>query len=238
MHDFCVANGIWYCYTEKYRNRKNDKSGDYWCNELTLLYHDGRIERYIPVNKELYPKENRLTIIEPTPFSELNNSITFHHTVSDVIYSIDKKTSKISSKYVVDFGEKKYKRDISQMKTKDMLNYLYENSDQAGFINNVIESEDFLHFRFEFANRINRAFYDKKTKLIKSGVPVNDIFTAAFAYIGQRDNRIVGCINDPMAIIFTDKAQDFVSPETISELERLDDQSNPILIELVFKAIK
>jgi hypothetical protein len=51
-----------------------------------------------------------------------------------VIYSIDEKTSKISSKYVVDFGEKKYKRDISQMKTRDMLNYLYENPDQAGLL--------------------------------------------------------------------------------------------------------
>ena len=238
MSDYCISNGVWYCYTEKRTNWKNDNSGDFWCNELTVLYKNGRIERFFPVNKDLYTTENRITIPEPTPFSELNKSITFHHTVSDVIYSIDKETSKISSKYVVDFGEKKYKRDISQMKTMEILDYVNDHPDQAGFISNVVETEGFLQIRFRFAKRTNRAFYDKKTKQIKSGKPVNDIFTAPFGYIGQRDNRMIGYISDPAKIEFTEKAKAFVSPETISGLERLDDQSNPILIELVFKAIK
>ena len=231
MSSFNIHNNTLFCYTAKATNWKNDGTQDYWCNELTIIRNDDEIKRYFSVNTELYPIENRITVPEPTPFSDLDDSFTFHYTLNDMIFSIDKESAKVDGKYFVDFGEKSFKQNISQMKTDEFMQYMNKHPQEAGFISNIIETDSFLHFRYRHEGKINRAIYNKESKNIIYGESINDVFTTPIILLGQRGGKFIGCIDNVSLLNLTDKAPHFLSTEEFEQLKRIDFDSNIILVE-------
>ena len=125
------------------------------------------------------------------------------------------------------------------MSTMDMLEYTATHHDKAGFTTNVIETDDYLYFRYRFGvHRFNSAVYDKKSKKIKHGKEINDICGVPVRFLGHRDNILIGCIDDLSKLEFTDKAAAFISPELLEQLKKIDVYANCLLVEIELKDIE
>lgn len=232
MYSFNIYEDKLFCYTGKSTNWKNDGTDDYWCNELTVFSIGKEPTRLFPVDKELYDLNNRITIQSSTPFSDQSNSITFYHTISNYIYSIDKTTGDVAIKYEIDFGDKSYKQDLAKMSTQKMIEYIHGHPSWAGLINNVVETDDFLHFRYSYNNTINRVIYNKNSNNCLHGKTVNDLFDIPLNIIGHRGNSLIAYVDDVSKVKLTDKSLSYISNEMQNYIRNANDHSNPIMLEL------
>ncbi len=234
VDDFYINdNGSVYCYTAKSTNWKDDTGQDYWCDELTIIDRNDEKHRYIPVDTTLYSREGRLTIDVNVPFSVLRESVTFHHTISDVIYSIDRRTDEVTAKYKVDYSGKEYKTDLATIETMEAFDYIVAHPEEAGLIRNVVESEEFLTLTYFFMGEVYQAIYNKRDNSIIEGVLENDLFGAPVRFGYQRDGVFVSAVMGLSNSAITDKAKGVLSQEMIEKLNKdMDESANPILIEI------
>lgn len=229
--DFYINdNGSVYCYTGKWKNWKDGAGQDYWRNELTIIDKENEKHRYIPVDTVLYSTDSQMTINTYTPFSVLPESVTFHHTISNYIYSIDRQTDEVSAKYAIDFGEKEFKTNLATMETMSALNYIQAHPNEAGLIRNVVESENSLSLTYCFMKKVYHAIYNKQDGSIVEGILKNDLFGAPVQFIFQHDGIFVGVMSDLDNFEITDKAKAVLPQATIDKLGRIDTFGNPVLI--------
>lgn len=233
MRDFYInENGSLYCYTEKAPNWKDGTGQDYWCNELTIIDSDNEKHRYIQVDTALYSKEGRLTLDTFAPFSVLPGSVTFHHTISDVIYSIDRTTDEVTAKYSIDFGGKKFKTDIAKIPTMEVINYMVEHPGEAGWLRNVVESENYLTFNYVFMNEACHVIYNKQDDSFVEGVLTNDLFTTPIRLLYQHDGIFLGVMGASEEMGITDKGRKILPQNVIDVLNNIGDSDNPLLVEV------
>ena len=220
------------CFTSKFSNFKDNKTDDFWGAELSIVKDNGNILRYIPINKELYPAGGgHYLIVEPTPFSELNDSYTFHFTVSDIIYSINKSNGEVEAKYAVDFGEYSYKNNIAEMEMVNMGQYIKEHQNRAGMVNNVIETEKYLFFTYYYYGGKHALLLNKENGKQKNGPFADDITSATFYFEGiTTNNNLFATISNPAMIRLTEKAKLFLSEKEINDVNSSNYDDNPFIL--------
>lgn len=86
-----------------------DDQSDFWSNVLNVIIADS-IHRYLPLDRSERADDADFSSRYGTTlnFSSLMDSYSFHFLYSDVIYSIDRRTSAVSPKYRMDFGSRGY----------------------------------------------------------------------------------------------------------------------------------
>lgn len=219
-------------FTSKTVNFKPDYN-DYWGAELTTVNRKNykSIDRYIPVNKELFPVDgSHTTLDEKMPFSPLLDSYSFHYNFTNYIYSISKKNSDVSVKYVVDFGKNAFKDDLAEMSTIDALKYMDSNPKRLGFLHNVIETDSLLIFSYYSNNSNNNIFINYKNSHTSiSGPFVNDIFEYPYKIRGVIDSNTFFCVvDDPTSLKFFENC--VVSVNGKEKLVNATSSENPIII--------
>lgn len=231
LEDFVITPKSLCLFTSKRVNYKTDDD-DYWGSELTIVdrKNHNSVNRYIPVNKALFPADDaHVTLREKVPFGQLADSYTFHYNFTDLIYSIDKKTSEVKVKYVVDFGKNAYKDNLADMGTQEALEYIGSHSKKAGFVHDVMETDNFLMFNYVSNSTNSIYFKSKTTNKSVNGYFVDDIFDCRYSMTGYIDsNRFFAVVEDPSSLKFKDGCNIVVRGK--EKTENLKNTDNPLIL--------
>lgn len=144
--DFIVSNdGSIYFHASKMLNY-TPKTGEPVCWNLWNQSRNGKaFNTYFRYDPTIYP--NGSTYFDTkTPFSLLEDSIIYHYVFSDTIYSILE--GNVSPKYVIDFGKNASSVNLNEIPGEQALNYLLSEKGQAFYVHDVIETSDFLKFKY------------------------------------------------------------------------------------------
>ena len=227
--DFTITNDNYlYLHASKMLNY-SQKTGESICWNLWVKNQNSHtFDTYFQYDSNVYP--NGSTYFDTkTPFSVFNDSITYHYVFSDTIYSIAR--GELSPKYIIDFGKNKPTVKLGEIPGEQALNYLLSDKDEALYIQDVIETSDFVKFRYLINKQMIDAFYFKKSNKVINGVLVNDILGGNINIIFTYNNRLIGFI-EPSQIDLSSKKISYLDKETVIKLQELENDSNPILVEL------
>ena len=223
------------CFFTSKNNNYKSNAKDYYGAELTIsdnqtAMNRNSLKRYISVSKELYPVgQGHTTIVEPTPFSENDKTITFHYSVSNDIYEVDKNSGEVRVKYYVDFGKANCKADLLSMLVDDMLMYLHSNPKEAGLVNNVIETKDLLYFNFVY--NLGNAVYLRCNETEYVGPYVDDIFNAVYKFDGTIDSRtLMFVVDNPSSLKYRPILHNYMSSEQIQLIDNATIDDNPFIL--------
>jgi hypothetical protein len=218
-----------YFFTSKKTNF--NKTGGYDCWELWIKNPDLQgYKVHFSYDYKNYPN-GKPYMLSYTTFSRVNDLTTFHYIYSDTIYSI--KDDIVENRYVVDFGERKIKKNLSAQSFEQQMEYMQEHKDEAGFVNGVMETINNLIFSYLVNMQKHYVFYNKKSNKIIEGI-VDDIYGSEIRFMLANNNEIIGYFM-PDNIDFS-KANDWQLNETeISKLKSLPEDANPVLIKCKLK---
>lgn len=232
FRNFFIYKNYTYFHTSKVANFDNQNkqiSYNLWIgnekNDVTTTY--------FPYSPVLYP--NGGTYYDTKiPFSENEGSMIYSYVFSDTIYAIDKAT--LSPKYIVDF-QNSVSGKIADISGEDVLNYLRQNSENACYLQNVVETSSFLRFNYILNMELYDVFYDKKQKKLIEGKLIDDILGANLIVLYAQDDKLVGYLN-AFDINIQEKAKDIIEESTLHKLKNINkDEHNPILFEIELKPI-
>jgi hypothetical protein len=230
--DFCIYNNYIYLHTSKKANFDNHNKQI--CYNLWINNIKNEITTYFPYNPILYP--NGGTYYDTKiPFCETEGSIIYSYVFSDTIYSIDKNI--LNLKYIVDF-QNRISKKISNLSGEDVMNYLNQNSTNACYLQNVVETFSFLRFNYALNMELYDVFYDKKHKKLIEGKLIDDILGSNLIILYAQDDKFVGYVN-AFDVDIQEKAKDFLNEDSLYKLSNMNnDEHNPILFEFELKSIE
>jgi hypothetical protein len=157
---------------------------------------------------------------------------TFHYIYSDTIYLI--KDDIVESKYVVDFGERKIRKDLSSQSFELQMDYMQEHKNEAGFVNGVMETMNSLIFSYIVNMQKHYVFYDKKSGKIIEGILDDNIYGSEIRFILAHNDEIIGYLMPEMLDFNKENSWNFNETE-ISQLKSLSEDANPVLIKCKLK---
>lgn len=229
-NDFIILNNNnIYFHTSKLinysQNGKNHHCFNLW------IKTDNTKECFFPYSYEVFPNGS-MYFETRTPFSVFNDSITYHYAMNDTIYSIIE--NKVSPKYIIDFGSKKSSLDFSTTPGKNILDYIKTNSNDAFYVQNVLENADFLMFNYLMSQQRYKVLYSKKSNRLMEGFLVNDITGSDIEFIYTHGNTFIGYI-EPGKFTKSEKSNLFINSNQMNLLENIDEENNPVLIVCEFK---
>lgn len=233
FYDFLITNSGEKLYHTSKRIAFNPDGSTITYNLWVDKTGEGDFSVYFPYDYEFFP--NGSTSFETKrAFSVFGDTIRYHYLFSNLIYTID--NGDISKAYNIDFGNKKANVDFNKMNHREALEYILQDKQHATFIQDVIESENWLRFNYLINQKRIEVFYDKINcrVAIESNI-IDDIFsTEMLHFIAHRDNQIIGCVI-PEEVNLTDNIKQFVDDETFKVLKELTKKDNPFLIEITPK---
>jgi hypothetical protein len=234
FRDFYIADdGNIYFHTSKLFNFS--ELGNPICANLWVMDPKGDIKTFFPYDPLIYPN-GELYFDTKIPFNQSkSNTATYNHVFCDTIYSLDGNI--IKPAYIIDFGDKKAKIDFTSTMGEKVMKYFLDNFETASYVQNYIETEHFLRFNYVMGTQLYDAFYDKKMNKVVEGILVNDILGAHIEFRTHSEDRLIGYMN-AFEIKINDKTDRYIDSETISKLQAIDQENNPILIEIELKNLE
>ncbi|WP_106828914.1 6-bladed beta-propeller [Parabacteroides pacaensis] len=224
--DFIILDKENLCFhASKLHNYINEKEPSCW----NLWMKDSKSEKlktYFPFSSSIYPNGG-MYFDTKTPFNIHKDTILYHYAFSDTIYQINK--SKVLPRYLIDFGTYKSKVDLGNLPGKEALNYMTTQKNEAFYIQDVLEGNSFIKFKYLMNSKMWDAFFFKEKQLVINGIVKNDILGATIKFIKTSGNKLIGYI-EPHEIIITNKTASFLPEKTIQLLQEVKKDSNPILI--------
>jgi hypothetical protein len=232
FNNFYISEtGFIYYYFSKSKNYKNGNKDELICNEVCIENMFSKsLNFYFPYDCETFPNGEPY-FSSKTPFSCLDNAVTFHYIYSDTIYSIRGDT--IERKYLIDFGDKKINEDLSALPFRKIFEIFSTEKDKAGLVDNVIETEEFLIFGYVMNEKKHFAFYSKKTQKCIEGL-FPDFFNN-ITFLTTLNNDLIGYCNhvdiDKNLVIRTLN----LSQDDINMFNSIKAEDNPFLIKFSLK---
>jgi hypothetical protein len=232
-HDMYISgNGYIYFFASKLTN--HNKNGGYDCWELWIKKLDSeQYKVYFPYNYETYPNGGMYNRSIALPFSNnAENTTTFHFIYSDTVYSI--KDDVVESKYIVDFGNKKASENLSFKSSEQQDEYFRKNNRIAGYVNNVLETDNILRFTYFTDMKVYDVFYNKHSGKTIEGILDNKIYGAYLFLILAHNDEIIGYLMPEMLDFEKETSWNFNETE-INKLKSLAEDANPVLVRLKLK---
>ncbi len=231
--DFYIhRDSLIYITTSKYIVHLGTKNE--YCWDLWIKQPNGEYQTFFPFSAEVYGN-GAMHLFTNTNFSTLSNSVTFHYSESDTIYSIV--DGSVLPQYVVDFGKRKTNRDLTQLAGNDLIEFMLTSSD-AYHVHNVIETTSVLYFCYFMKmsplekGQPYTAIYHKKSGIIQEGRLQNDIFGCEIMFYLASDNQLIG-LAQPQDIKLAETS--LLDNNSIAMLEKISGENNPILVKIELK---
>ncbi|MBR4843073.1 MAG: hypothetical protein IK006_08290 [Bacteroidaceae bacterium] len=163
--DFVVTDNAICTYNGSFHELRNpDNLVDRYYNELSVV-GNGQTKRLIPSS----PNKDYAAYGTTFNFNALSDSYTFHFMYSNTIYSIDKNTSDVKTKYNIDFGTNGFP-DFNAMSAQEVESYIMNNSKgKIGIVQDVLENEKYLVFTYYMNGPIAQSIviFDKASHSIR-----------------------------------------------------------------------
>lgn len=230
--DFIIGNSGERLYHTSKRTNFNDDESPISYNLWVDRTGKKDYSVYFPYDYDLFPNGS-MSFETRIPFSTFGDSIRYHYNFSNVIYNYS--NEKVSQAYFIDFGEKAANVDFNKINNKEALNYIKDNKNKATFIQDFIETEDWLRFNYLIRQTRVEVFFDKVKNKLYEGNLVDDIFGIEMLdFIAHKDGKIIGWIL-PDRMKLQDNAKRFFDAETLKRLKNMPDDDNPFLIEVSLK---
>lgn len=229
FNGFVICNGYMYIHASKFHNYSDKNKVQCWNLWIKNIVND-EWYTYLPYNSNAYP--NGGTYFETKiPFSQYNDSITYHYAFSDTIYSVSKEN--ITPKYKIDFANYNSERNLIDISGDDLLQMIMNDDNVAFYVHDVIENQSFVYFRYILNKYPRSVFYSKNNNNTIEGEFINDIFGAEVRFIQSHGNKLVGYIDPENMNIDESKL-----PHNYLDIMRnIKKDSNPIIIEVELKNI-
>jgi hypothetical protein len=140
-----------------YYKDKNYQAGIYSLKNNQILIHNDYISDFERITSE-------------TSMSQYNNHIVYAFGFSDTLYHMDK--NGFHPQYAFDFGEYKVIKKITDKFGNDnkkfVLDFMNPSKNYAGLITNILETDDFITFRYDFRGKNQLAVYSKTNNEIRN----------------------------------------------------------------------
>ena len=172
--------------------------------------------------------------------SDNEDGVLFNHSSQNIFYQI-KESGEVYSKFYVDFGSRKWAKD----KELDITGFhaTLFGGEISYLVNDFYESEDQLVFTYVEQMRMNKAFFNKRTKAILTTRNIHETrfseYLNASNFVGRTSDGYFILSLDPENIIMFSEEQKDSSIE-FDELTPLANdmslESNPILIFMKLKS--
>lgn len=258
----CGSNPL----TIKYYSISNDsaysKTYDYTMgyhfihlDENTLLFYDSATEfedgytlmvadRSGRINANYFPNPHKVGhYTKPNQsFQQYGEVITFIRENHNVVYQITKDKHTLSERYVIDFGKFTLPESQRDLFYTDFNEYQLSSENFVKGIDNVLETDDYVYFNFDFGNKFISAFFSKQKEITDlgnstdnwlDGILINPVTTIENDYVSILETSRIFQVAD----FFEDKSSqawiDFLEENpSYNELynKDLNEFSNPILV--------
>jgi len=228
---YILDTGYIYYSISKKKNYKREENNRLICNELCIEKPESKgLTFHFPYNCETYPSGTPY-YTSKTPFSDVGNAVTFHYIYSDNIYAISKDT--VACKYLVDFGDKKLREDLSVLPTLKIEEILMREKDRAGLVDDVIETENVLMFTYITNLKKHFVFYNKKSQKHFEGLLPDVFYNVTF--MTSVNNELIGYFN-PYKVDKNKAVEAWnLSQNDKNIINDMNADDNPILIKCSLK---
>ncbi|MDR2424032.1 MAG: 6-bladed beta-propeller [Prevotellaceae bacterium] len=217
-----------YFHTSKFINYA--PNNDFLCWNFWIMTPDQEFKTYFPYSSEVYP--NGGSYFETfTPFGKSGDNIRYHYAFNDTVFIVDKYI--VRPLYIIDFGEKKCPVDLSSISGDNASEYIF-NSNYATFLNNVVETDNSIMFKYVITRQKYNVFYNKNSNNMVEGILENDILGAEIMILNSFNNKFTGYIN-ANDISIKELASKYINANVLDKLKALNEADNPILIEIKLK---
>lgn len=235
----CISNPL----TIKYFSISNDSaySKTYehtmgyhfiYLDENTLLFYDSATEyengytlmvadRSGQTKANYFPNPHKVGHYT-TPnrsFHAYGEFITFIRENHNVVYQITKDTHTLSERYIIDFGKYNLPESIRDLFYTNFQEYQLSSENYVSGIDNVLETDAYVYFDFEFGNQSNGVFYSKKNKTMDYG--------------SYTDNWLDGILVNPVATIGNDFLSVLESSRIFQIADHVEDKSSQAWIDFL-----
>ena len=170
------------------------------------------------------------------PFSKYNHFIRYIYPFNDTIFQIiDHKPHPL---YYIDFEDKKSKEDLIAMNGEEVEEFYKKNKDCAYFVNNFIETDEFMKIDYFFGNKLYSTIIRKGVNhSIMTGALKNDFFGIDLFFQSVINNEFVSYFS-PLLIkklVEEEPSNEYITFFREHGLLDVNEDNNPIVMKCKFK---
>ena len=222
-----ILNG-YYTKMEKANPGMNNRPTPKYNSTLVILKGNKTIQS-IPRFEWACPREF-------TEASELSKEYLLHFNASDTIYSLNKKSAKVESKYIIDFGDKKYPDKLSEMSYNDWWPYRRTHQDQAGFVSTFFSTNKNIYFSYWYNGMACDFIYNTKNGNSINGSIDYDIFDDSdINLVGTTPESFLFVVSNPADLKLTESGKQLMSSSDIEKFESIDSKTKYMILEVSLK---
>lgn len=222
-----ILNG-YYTKMEKANPGMNNRPTPKYNSTLVILKGDKTIQS-IPRFEWACPKEF-------TEVSELSKEYLLHFNASDTIYSLNKKSAKVESKYIIDFGDKKYPDKLSEMSYNDWSPYRRTHQDKAGFVSTFFSTNKNIYFSYWYNGTACYFIYNTRNSNSINGNIEYDIFDDSDIHlVGTTPESFIFVVSNPAGLKLTESGKQLMSSSDVAKFESIDSKAKYMILEISLK---
>jgi hypothetical protein len=196
---------------------------------------NGEFKRFFQYDPVMFP--NGGTYFDTKrPFNEYNGTLLYHYIFSDTIYALS--DSSFAPHYAFDFEDMKPDIDFNRQNVEKTLEYFQSSPNKAYYLQNIIENQTYIKFSYLLGSQLHEAIYDKRTRQVKEGKFVNDLFAANMNFLCFSGDTLIAYMNPEDEITIQTDVSGFLPDEKITKIKALQFDDNPVLVKMILKKIE
>lgn len=194
-----------------------------------VISKKNKIIQSIPRSEWMYP-------IKSVNVSELSKEYLLHFYAGDTIYALNKRSAKIQSKYIIDFGTNKYPERLNNMSNGKLWPYIRAHQENAGYVNSVFATNGNIYFSYWHKGMYRDFIYNTKNGESINGTIEYDLFDDSDIHlVGTTPESFIFVVSNPADLKLTESGKQLMSSSDIAKFESIDSKAEYMIVEITLK---